>query len=256
MTLVLHVPHSSLVIPPDEHGALLLDDLELQQEMLRMTDAYTDELFNGFAPIESVVRFPVSRLIVDPERFEHDADEPMAARGMRVVCEKTALMAPLRASPSPAERDRLLAAYYRPHHAALSQAVDRARAIGACLIIDAHSFPSRALPYELDQGADRPDFCIGTDAFHTPDALRDAAMSALRAAGFSVAIDRPFAGTIVPMARFRSDASLSSIMIEVNRRLYMNEETGARLASFSRVRDVLTRLVQTLHGAMNSASTA
>jgi hypothetical protein len=33
--------------------------------------------------------------------------------------------------------------------------------LGRCLIIDCHSFPSVALPYELDQREERADFCIG-----------------------------------------------------------------------------------------------
>ena len=40
-----------------------------------------------------------------------------------------------------------------------------------CLIIDGHSFPALPLPYELNQRAFRPDFCIGTDDFHTPEEL-------------------------------------------------------------------------------------
>ena len=40
-----------------------------------------------------------------------------------------------------------------------------------CLIIDGHSFPALPLPYELNQTAFRPDFCLGTDDFHTPEEL-------------------------------------------------------------------------------------
>jgi hypothetical protein len=47
-----------------------------------MTDHFTDEMVAGFrAEVERVI-FGVSRLVVDPERFADDADEPMAARGM------------------------------------------------------------------------------------------------------------------------------------------------------------------------------
>jgi N-formylglutamate deformylase len=167
---------------------------------------------------------------------------------MGVIYEKTALLTPLRAPPSAAERERLLATYYRPHHELLARAVDRLRESGPCLIIDGHSFPSRALPYEPDQNPDRPDFCIGTDAFHTPASLRDAAVGALQAAGFSVAVDRPFAGTMVPKNRYHTDAGTHSIMIEVNRRLYMDEASGEKRAgSFSQLRETITRLIAHLH---------
>ena len=37
--------------------------------------------------------------------------------------------------------------------------------------------------------------------------------------GWSVEIDRPFSGAIVPMAFYRADDRISAVMIEVNRRL-------------------------------------
>jgi hypothetical protein len=42
---VLHIPHSSRRVPNEERQAILLDDVALGGELLRMTDAYTDELF-------------------------------------------------------------------------------------------------------------------------------------------------------------------------------------------------------------------
>jgi len=39
--LVVHVPHSSTLIPPDIRQILCLDDYELQRELLCMTDGYT-----------------------------------------------------------------------------------------------------------------------------------------------------------------------------------------------------------------------
>ena len=40
-----------------------------------------------------------------------------------------------------------------------------------CLIVDGHSFPALPLQYELQQTAFRPDFCLSTDEFHTPEEL-------------------------------------------------------------------------------------
>jgi N-formylglutamate deformylase len=85
-------------------------------------------------------------------------------------------------------------------------------------IRDCHSFPSVALPYELDQSSIRADICIGTDQFHTPSAVRDAIASAAQADGYSVAVDTPFSGALVPLASWRTDRRIMSVMIEVNRR--------------------------------------
>ena len=52
----------------------------------------------------------------------------------------------------------------------MTEAVDESlSANDHCLIIDGHSFPALLLTYELEQTAFRPDFCLGTDDFHTPE---------------------------------------------------------------------------------------
>ena len=73
---------------------------------------------------------------------------------------------------SRAKRQELLERYYIPHHQKLTEAVEESLlANDHCLIIDRHSFPALPLRYELNQTAFRPDFCLGTDDFHTPEGL-------------------------------------------------------------------------------------
>lgn len=267
----------------------VLDDDGLRRELRRMTDRYTDELFTLPPGEAATVRFPVSRLVVDPERFLDPDAEPMEAVGMGAVYTQTSDGAPLR-EPAVAARERgaLLARFYHPHHEALERAAAAALAAhGRCLILDCHSFPSRPLPYELaaaaDQGAvrRRPAICIATDAtrapgatsvaggLHTPPWLRelavevfedmlarwpadrsrpvptDSAATRLEAtashpaaaprdtATTGVAFDLPFSGTIVPLRFLGRDARVLSLMIELRRDLYMDEETGDRLAGFA-----------------------
>jgi len=259
---------------------VLLEDDDLARELRLMTDWHTDELF-ALPPAEAVtVRFPVSRLVVDPERFEDPNAERMEAVGMGAVYTKTSQRLPLRDEAEAArEREALLARYYRPHHAALEAATAAALAAhGRCLIIDCHSFPSRPLPYEFKVSADRwkvihrPEVCIGTDAtlpphapfahagMHTPPWLRERAAEvfgemlsrwpggdapdpalaphepAPEGAGKTVpgiAFDRPFAGTLVPLPYLGKDRRVQSLMIELRRDLYLDEETGGRLAGFA-----------------------
>ncbi len=205
-----------------------------------MTDHLTDELVAPALPSAHRVRFPVSRLIVDPERFPDDKDEPMSGVGMGVIYEKASHGATLRAAPAPAARQRLMQAYYFPHHAALDAAVSASiERHGCCAVLDMHSFPSQALPYELDQSGDRPDACIGTDPFHTPDELVDGLARGFSAAGLSVAIDRPFSGALVPARHYRKDRRVLSVMVEMNRRLYLDETTGKAAEQFFRIQRVL-----------------
>jgi N-formylglutamate amidohydrolase len=234
--VVLHIPHASTEIPPSEATELAISGETLAQELLRMTDRYVDELFDLGGRATRLV-FPVSRLVVDPERFPDDADEPMAARGMGAVCTRTSDGRQLRSSLDARERQRLLQAYYFPHHAMLERlAVDAIADHGRCLIIDAHSFPSSPLPCDLDQTPHRPDVCIGTDRYHSPTWLQQAATNAFRSLGWRVELNRPYAGSIVPGSFYKKDARVHSIMVEVNRSVYMNEDTGERSAGFDEVR--------------------
>jgi N-formylglutamate amidohydrolase len=222
--VVIHVPHASTYIPDDVRGRLLPSDVELRAELDWITDHFTDELFAHPSHLATTVRFPVSRLVVDPERFENDKQEPMSARGMGVIYTRSTLQTALREPPSNRERRDLLERFYRPHHRELTAAVDRALTQhGRCLVIDAHSFPARPLPYELDQDPNRPDICIGTDSYHTPEWLKDLARREFVELGCTVAVDRPFAGALVPLKHYLTDSRVSSVMIEINRGLYMTE---------------------------------
>lgn len=235
--LVVHVTHSSRVVPGDVGTELLITPAELERELRVMTDHYTDELFALPAAVAATVTFPVSRIVVDPERFIDDRRERMARKGMGVVYTRTSDGRPLRRAPSPDERLRLLARFYEPHHAALTAAVGAAlEAYGSCVVLDAHSFPARPLRYEDDQRSDRPEICIGTDPHHTPSSLRDAVVAAFEGAGFSVDVDRPLAGALVPMAFYPSEERVNAVMVEINRGLYMNEEMAARSPTFDSLR--------------------
>lgn len=188
--VVFHVPHDSTYIPDEVRHQFLLSDQELDREICRMTDHHTLDLFAWDVPGDQVVRAPVSRLVVDVERFEDDSLEPMAERGMGVVYRSASDLRPLRRAISAEERTSLIHEWYAPHHRQLSDSVQsRLDMYGRALLIDAHSFPARPLPYETDQVGDRPQICLGTDQFHTHPGLERALKHSFQEAGFSVKIN-------------------------------------------------------------------
>ncbi len=83
--MVFHLPHDSTDIPPDIREQFVLSPDRLATELVRMTDHCTARLFAQDVPASQCVRAPVSRLVVDVERYEDDALEPMSLRGMGVV---------------------------------------------------------------------------------------------------------------------------------------------------------------------------
>ena len=244
--VVGHVPHASTRIPSAERARLLVDDATLAAEVLRLTDAHTDRLYAWIRELGGgLLVNRTSRLVVDPERFPDDGREPMARVGQGAVYTRTTDGRPLR-QPDAAERRRLLETWFEPYHAALATLVGEALArFGACLVIDGHSFSSTPLPSEPDPDPDRPDVCLGTDPFHTPAALVDALRTALAAEGFRVAVDRPFAGSLVPLRWYGTDPRVTSVMLEVRRGTYMDEATGEPLPGFDGVTARLRRAVTT-----------
>ncbi len=223
---IFHIPHASRALPPDIRAGIDLDDRDLGRELLALTDAGADRLFLPCrAPEDRTVRFPWSRLAVDVERFREDQDEPMAARGMGAVYTRTHDGRPLREPGS--NRERILAELYDPHHARLAAAVRESLAEhGKAFVLDCHTFPSRPLPCDQDQEPDRPDVCIGTDGFHTPEWSVGILQDVFHRAGLRVAVNRPYAGAMVPLEFLGRDRRVLSVMIEIRRGLFMEEDTG------------------------------
>ena len=79
---------------------------------------------------------------------------------------------------------------------------------------------------------------MGTDAFHTPEWLVTHLERAFVHVCLSVARDRPYEGTMVPLEFLGRDKRVDSVMIEVRRGLYCDEETGEPFFLVTRRDDV------------------
>jgi len=239
--MILHIPHASSTIPYQFRDQFILSDEELSKEHLGLTDAFTDELFQNQAA--QVVYFPYSRLLVDVERFSSDKQEPMSRVGMGMIYTRAISGSPLRRNLNKQERANL-GEFYDKHHLMLTQKVEGELAQkGRALIIDCHSFSSKPLTCDANQSPLRPDICLGVDDFHTPDEIVSNLNDGFSSLGFSVEINNPYVGTIVPHKWYGKDERVRSVMIEINRRLYMNESTGKKLEYFTALRNELSQIL-------------
>jgi len=173
----------------------------------------------------------------------------MAAAGMGAIYERRSDGRPLRRELSPVERKKQIFRYYMPHHRAVGEAVQEAlNCHGNALIIDCHSFPSSPLLCDTDRTSPRPDICIGTDPFHTPQWLLESLVDDIERLNLSYEINRPYAGTFVPGPYFRKNDNVYSIMLEINRSLYMDECNGRKKRGFrsfaANIRDILDNLIR------------
>ncbi len=238
--ILIHIPHSSYVIPDEYKDLFYLVDNELLQEQIKMSDSYTDELFD----VEGIQKliFPISRLVCDVERFRNEEDEEMSKQGMWVCYTKTSNCKPLKRVNNEHKLE-ILQKYYDKHHLNFEKQVSQMLKQGQCLIIDSHSFSSKPLPYELHAQTFRPDICVGTDNFHTPYKITNYFYNAFSDFGYKVGINNPFCGTIVPLKFYRKNKNVNSVMLEINRSLYMDEDKGKKNKNFARIKRNIEQVV-------------
>ncbi len=237
--MILHIPHSSTILPDTFAVA---EGVSLQEEFHRMTDWFTDELFDFYDAKKLI--FPWSRLYCDVERFRDDKDEDMAKKGMG-VCYTTSSFGTRLREVSDEEKEFIKYIYYDSHHEKFEKLVEEElEENGQALIVDCHSFSNEVLPHE--ESHVRPDICIGTDSFHTPDVLVEKVRRLFENAGLKVEVNEPFSGTIVPLKFYANDRRVKSIMIEVNRKLYLDGEYE-RSADFHEIKSLIFRMLTTIY---------
>jgi len=95
--------------------------------------------------------------------------------------------------------------------------------LNKCLIIDLHSYPREKLPYETSNGI-RPELCIGTDNYHTPDKLVNEIITIASKYSIETALNSPFAGTLVPLKHFGKEPRVNSVMLEIRRDQYIDRD--------------------------------
>lgn len=238
--LILHIPHSANKIPIKE--GYVLEDKILKNEILKLTDWHTENLFKS-DNCESII-FEYSRIFCDPERFSDDSKEPMAKFGMGVLYEKTDENEVMRII-SPTLRKKILNEYYFTHHSKLNSEVKKQLELyNRAIILDCHSFPDIPMKRSANKIVPRPDFNIGTDKFHTPKKLIDISVDFFKKSNLTLGIDYPFSGSIVPMEYYQKNKNVESIMLEINRKLYLKEGTYVKSENYETTKKIVQEYIE------------
>jgi len=210
-SLIFHIPHASTVIPID----INYNEHLIQNELMLLTDYATDEIFNVSNTDKIIPNF--SRIFCDVERLP-DNIEPMFQYGRGFYYTKTDDGQVLRDDTL---KDFVHKYYYLPHFDKLNNLVTKKlQENGSAYIIDCHSFSNTPLMSDLEKNKSRPDICIGTDNDHTPQFLIDLIKLAFENYGYSVELNYPYSGTMIPTI-FQNNKNVYGIMIEINKKLYM-----------------------------------
>ena len=238
--LILHIPHSSTHIPLVD--GYVVAETQLELEIIKLTDWHTADLFESKNDIEVIA--PFSRIFCDVERFSDDSKEVMSKFGMGMLYTTLDCGDEMR-KVTPKLREKILKEYYNVHHEKLEKEVEKMiNDVGSCLIIDCHSFPNIPLERSLDKRGGRPDINLGTDSFHTPQSVVQLSEQFFKEKGFLVGIDYPYTGSIVPTKYYQKNQDVSSLLVEVNRRLYLNQGTNEKSERYNEIKTIISEYLE------------
>ncbi|MDA8847361.1 N-formylglutamate amidohydrolase [Flavobacteriaceae bacterium] len=238
--IILHIPHSAKKVPIKR--GFVISQERIDNEILKLTDWHTEDLYNS-KNCESII-FEYSRVFCDPERFSDDSKEPMAKVGMGVLYDKTDDNEVMRII-SPVLRKKILSEYYFKHHSKLNNMVKKQLELnGRALILDCHSFPEIPMKRSQHKIVPRPDYNIGTDKFHTPKKLIDISLKFFEERNLTLGVDYPFSGSIVPMEYYQKNKNVESIMLEINRKLYLKEGTNEKSDNYKKTKEIVQKYIE------------
>lgn len=259
--LVLDSPHSGTIYPADFAHVAPIATLR------RSEDTHVDALFLA-GPTHGAVLlgalFP--RSYIDANRALEDLDPAMldaawpapinpgqkTQLGIGLISRLCGTMIPIYGRKlSVAEVRARIDGYWRPYHLELDRLLDDTHArFGVVFHINCHSMPPAGVAgMAVDAGTPRADFVLGDrDGTTCAPSFTATAQDFLTARGYAVRRNDPFKGVELVRKHGRPAARRHSLQIEVNRKLYLNEDTREPNAGFERTRTDLSALVAHLAG--------
>ena len=261
--LVLDSPHSGTQYPAD--FLFSCDALALR----RAEDTHVDKLYD-FVPSLGIhwVEAYFPRSYLDANRNTTEIDETLLDAPWPGAIETDAIaMSKIRLGKgliwrstddglpiysrrlSVAEVQARVVNCWQPYHAAIQSAIDAAHAQhGFSVHINCHSMPSIASSNATDfPGEAHADFVVGDrDGTTANPALSKLVCDHLRSQGYSVAYNHPYKGVELVRRYSNPAAQRHSIQLEINRKLYMDEETLDITPGFAALKANLRSLVEQL----------
>ena len=203
--IVLNIPHTSINGLFDKEIGKWPNHYDfIKNHVNKWTDWYVTLLFANMMNKENVqsVVFPFSRFVCDVERLK---DDPLEKEGQGIIYDH---IGNFQRGELNAEQKNRIMQMWENHQKALASELDK-----DSILVDCHSFPSELSHYNI---------CIGyNDDWSYNSELIDGIIDIFKSSGYSVGINEPFSNSITPQADFH----YKSVMIEVNKKLYMNEKT-------------------------------
>ena len=247
-------PHSGSVYP---HAFLTTAKLDMAA-LRRSEDCLVDELALGVVRRGyPLMRAHFPRCYVDVNREPYELDPRMfegrlpsfantrsmrVAGGLGTVARVVGDAQEIYGQRIPVDDAiRRIEGLYKPYHRALRRLFTRIhRDFGAAVLVDCHSMPSTA---GSKDERPRADVVLG-DRYGTScvAAIAETMEQVLRARGYSVSRNKPYAGGFITEHYGNPAAGLHAVQLELNRALYMDERRFERSHSFDRLAGDLDHL--------------
>ena len=254
--VIVASPHSGAQYPQAFLERSALDALQIRSS----EDAFVDKLFEaapglGLAFLTAVL----PRAYVDLNRSVQELDpavvdgvvrrgqNPRVASGLGVIPRVVAQGRSIYSGKiSQAEASARLERVWHPYHRELQRLLNTARIhLGEAILLDCHSMPREALE-TLGSGGNRKraEIVLGDRFGVAADSdIVEQVEAAFATAGFEVARNTPFAGAYITQTYGRPSRRQHAVQVEIDRSLYMDEETIQPHSGFA---DVQARLAQVL----------
>ncbi|MBF6630117.1 MAG: N-formylglutamate amidohydrolase [Comamonas sp.] len=261
LPLVCDSPHSGTAYPADFGAAVPLALLRRGEDTLVHT---LWEQFPQYGATLIEATFP--RTYIDPNREEEDLNpamldgtwpEPLTPsvktqQGLGLIWEKinqAGQSTPMyERKLSVAEVQQRIAHYWRPYHAELAKAIQWSmQRFGGVWHINLHSMPSDVYQRLGTPEKQLADFVLGDRDGTTCDpAFIHLIGDALQAQGYSVAYNEPYKGVALIGRIGQPQYQRHSLQIEINRCIYLNEDTREPNAGFAPLQQHLQSVMQTV----------
>lgn len=256
LPVLLSIPHSGRDYDP----ALLNNAAQGRRSLETLEDPLVDRLvWRAIAAGVGAIVQLVPRAVIDCNRDEDEVDPaaiagispapvgPRARHGLGLIASRTHRHGALWRRPiDRAEFKLRIEGIHRPYHQALSSGLDELVAIhGEAILLDCHSMPSRPKGQANIVIGDR-------QGKSSAPWISAEAAQIVRAAGFTAALNDPYAGGAIARRHGRPQDGVHALQLEIDRSLYLDRDVRTAGPGFDRI----AALIETLAIGLGTALVA
>lgn len=149
--------------------------------------------------------------------------------------------------------------FHRPYHAEMKRIIGGFKSkYGKAYQLSCHCMSAVGAPTHVDPGKERADFCLGFQgnidggsAVETASKeFVDFLANSIKSRGYSCTINFPYAGGELIRRYGQPSEGVESVLVEINKKLFMDTKTFRKTAGFDKLKSDLTKVLQDVAGKL------